>query len=178
MKTEYSSNEQWYVLEVRDRFEKIVAVHLQNRGFQTCLPFCHRHEWDRDKPGDIPLFPGYIFCKFDANDWLRLFMIPGVMTVMSVGERSLAIPDNEICAVQNIINSGLFYEPWLFLNVGQSARITSGPLNGMDGLLVEGRDNHRFIVPISLLRRSVAVEIERASVTTVANKNLSFARTS
>lgn len=102
-----------------------------------CLPFCHRCRLDGTKQGDIPLFPGYIFCKFDAKDRLRLFMIPGVTAVMSFGEKPLAMPENEICALQNIIDSGLHYEPSLFLN---------------------------FIVPISLLRRSVAVEIEKESV--------------
>jgi transcription termination/antitermination protein NusG len=159
-----SSNKPWNVLQVRDRFEKVVAMHLHSKGYQMCLPFCHRCRLDRTQQGDIPLFPGYIFCKFDAKDRLRLFMIPGVTAVMSFGEKPLAIPENEICALQNIIDSGLHYEPWLFLNVGQPARIKSGPLKGLDGILVEGRKNRRFIVPISLLRRSVAVEIEKASL--------------
>ena len=47
------------------------------------------------------------------------------------------------------------------MDVGQRVLIEEGPLSGVEGLLVEVRKKHRIVVSVSLLKRSLAVEIER-----------------
>jgi len=71
------------------------------------------------------------------------------------------IDDNEIAAIQRIVRSGLNAEGWPFLSTGQRVCVEYGPLAGLDGLFVEVRKQHRIVVSVTLLRRSVAVEIER-----------------
>jgi hypothetical protein len=50
------------------------------------------------------------------------------------------------------------------LKVGEKVRIESGPLRGLAGVLVELKGNRRLILSVSLLQRSVAVEMDAAFV--------------
>jgi len=156
----------WYALQVRPRFEKIVATHLDYKGYEEYLPlYRSRRKWsDRIKEVDLPLFPGYIFCKFDIRQRLPILVIPGVMSVVGLGKNPAAVPDDEIAAVQNVAKSGLTYEPSGFISTGQRARIERGPLQGLVGIVVAVKKNYRLIISVNLLQRSVAVEIDNDSV--------------
>jgi hypothetical protein len=59
------------------------------------------------------------------------------------------------------MRSGLGAEPWPFLDIGQRVRLEEGPLAGLEGLLIEVSKKQRLIVSVTLLRRSVAVEVQR-----------------
>ena len=122
---------------------------------------------DRPKQIEVPLFPGYVFCKFDVNERLALLMIPGVMSVVNFGGVPFAIPEPEIRAVQNVVGSGLNYEPCPFSRIGQPVQVKFGPLKGLEGLIVEVKKNYRLVISVTLLNRSVSVEIDKDSVTPV-----------
>jgi transcription antitermination factor NusG len=160
---------QWYALYVRSRFERVVAEHLHGKGYEEYLPtYTIRRRWsDRMKQVEKALFPGYIFCKFDVTKRLPILMIPGVISMVSFGGRATAVPEEEIHAVQSVVNSGLSYEPCSFLSLGQRVRIERGPLCGLEGLVVQAKNNWRFIISVHLLQRSVSVEIDRDCVTPI-----------
>jgi transcription antitermination factor NusG len=71
---------------------------------------------------------------------------------------------SEISAVQALVSSGLPAEPYPYLEVGQKVRIESDALRGVEGILLAFKGSQRIVVSVSLLRRSVALEIDRARV--------------
>jgi transcription antitermination factor NusG len=71
----------------------------------------------------------------------------------------LPIRAEEIEAIQRIVETGRATEPWPFLQVGEQVRIETGPLRGTEGVVLRVQNQHRLIVSVSLLQRSVAVEI-------------------
>jgi transcription antitermination factor NusG len=154
---------QWFAIRVKSRCEKIVAAMAQNRGFEEFLPLYHcRHRWsDRVKSVELPLFPGYIFCRLNPEYRLSLLTIPGVLHLVGIGKIPVPIDDAEIAALQSTVRSGLSAEPWSFLEVGQRVRLEDGPLVGLEGILVEAHQEQRLVVSVTLLQRSVAVAIER-----------------
>ena len=168
-----TKEKKWYALQVRPRFEKIVAVHLEHKGFEDYLPlYRSRRKWsDRVKEIDLPLFPGYIFCKFDVLHRLPILMVPGVMSIVGLGRSPLAVSDDEIVAVQNVVKSGLTYEPSGFITTGQLARVERGPLRGLVGIVVETKKNCRLVISVKLLQRSVSVEIDADSVMPLSMTN-------
>ena len=83
------------------------------------------------------------------------------MHFVGVGRSPEPIDDGEIGAIQAALRSGLRAEPWPFLKVGHRVRLEEGPLNGLEGILIEVRKQHRIVVSVSLLQRSMAVEIDR-----------------
>src|SRR6267143_7009628 len=165
--------EQWYALQVRPRFEKVVALHLQHKGYEEYLPlYRKRQRWSgRVKEVDLPLFPGYLFCKFNVFRRLPILVIPGVMSVVGVGRNPLAVAEEEITAVQNVVKSGLTYEPSGFITTGQLARVERGPLRGLVGIVVETKKNCRLVISVKLLQRSVSVEIDADSVMPLSMTN-------
>jgi transcription antitermination factor NusG len=66
-----------------------------------------------------------------------------------------------------LISTAVRNQPWPFLEVGDRVRIESGPLSGLEGLLVEFRGSHRLILSVTLLQRSVAVELDSSVVTSL-----------
>jgi len=154
---------QWFALRVKPRFEKVVAKAVRNKGFEEFLSLCRcRKRWsDRHKWVDLPLFPGYVFCRLDPRERLPLLVTPGVLYMVGVGKIPSPIDFREILAIQCLVRSGLVAEPWPFLEVGQSVCVESGPLRGVEGVLIEVRKQHRIVLSVALLQRSVAVEIER-----------------
>jgi transcription antitermination factor NusG len=100
---------------------------------------------------------------------LPLLTTPGVLGLVGVGKTPLPIDDTEIAAIQATIESGLFAEPCPFMSFGQRVRLEEGPLAGLEGYYIDNRKQHRIVVSVSLLQRSVGIEIERDWVRPLKN---------
>ena len=159
----------WFALTARPRHEKAVAQILHNKGLEPFLPLYRaRRQWtDRVKPVDLPLFPGYVFCRFAYTSRLPVLTTPGVTSVVGFGNVPAPVSDAEISRIQTILASGLPAQPWPYLRVGQLARIERGSLAGLEGVLLREKDSLRVVVSIELLRRAVAVEIDRDMICAV-----------
>ncbi len=159
----------WMAIRVRSRFEKIAAEALRQKGYEYFLPlYRSKRVWsDRTKWLELPLFPGYLFCRFNVRNRVPVLECPGVMHIVGIGKTPIPVDDGEITALQRIVRSGLPVAPCDFLQLGQRVRIRSGPLEGVQGILVDMRKRHRIVVSVSLLRRSVAVELDREAVASV-----------
>jgi transcription antitermination factor NusG len=153
----------WFALRVKSSTEKVVSVIARNKGFEEFLPlYQSRRRWsDRYKTVELPLFPGYVFCRLNPEFRLPLLTIPGVMSFVGIGKIPVPIDDAEIAAIQAAMRTGLSAEPYPFLEVGQRVRVAEGPLAGLEGLLVEVRKQQRLAVSVTMLKRSIAVEIDR-----------------
>lgn len=154
----------WYGIRTKSKCEKVAATSLTHKGYVSFLPcYRRRHRWtDRVTEIESPLFPGYVFCRFNVLKRLPILTTPGVVSVVGIGKQPLAIPDHEITAIETILRSELFAEPWPYLREGERVRIDRGPLNGLEGIVVKKtRDEWRIVVSVTLLQRSVAAEIDR-----------------
>jgi len=155
-------NLRWFALRIRSKHEVMVATALHSKGYEEFLPlYRSRRRWsDRFKETHRPLFPGYVFCRFDVNRRLPILVTPAVMLIVGSGKTPLPVDDAEIATLQSIVKSGLKAQPWPFLQVGQRVRIDQGALEGIEGVLLGLRKPHRLVVSVTLLQRSVAVEID------------------
>ena len=120
-------------------------------------------QWsDRVKKVELPLFPGYLFCRFDPSDRLvPILTTPGVIGIVSAGRTPLSVAETEIEDVRTVLRSGLAAQPWPFLGVGSRVYMEAGPLAGLEGMVTNADKIYRLVVSVSLLQRSVAVEIDR-----------------
>jgi transcription antitermination factor NusG len=160
----------WFALRVRSNYENTVATILRGKGYEGFLPlYVSRRAWsDRVKQIERPLFPGYVFCRFDVQRRLPILTTPGVVCVVGVGKRPIPIDDVEIASIQAAVRSGLPAVPWPFLRIGQQVSIERGPLRGTTGILLNFKGQHRLVLSVTLLQRSVAVELDCAWVAEVA----------
>ena len=153
----------WFALNTKPGSEKAVAFALRQKGYEEFVPLCREERrWsDRFKEVELALFPGYLFCRFGSEDRLRVLTTPAVTSIVGFGNTPAPVADQQILAIQAMIRSGLPLEPWHFLELGQPVRIERGPLRGLQGVLVQVKDLCRVVLSVTLLRRSVAVEIDR-----------------
>jgi transcription antitermination factor NusG len=156
----------WFALQVRARCEAGVANHLHGQGYERFLPLYRlRKRWsDRIKEVEVPLFPGYLFCRFDPHDRLPVLKTPGVMRIVGFKSGPVPVDESEVRALQTLAAAGVPHQPWPFLTAGDRVRIESGPLLGLEGILTEVKRSHRLVLSVTLLQRSVAVEIDSAFV--------------
>jgi transcription antitermination factor NusG len=161
----------WFALRIRGHYEKRVAERLNNTGYELLLPLykCRKRWSDRIKEFEAPLFPGYLFCRFDPWDRLPILKTPGVIQVVSSNHVPIPVDENEIGAIQTLVASGIPHQPWPFLGVGDRVRIESGPLRGLEGILIAFKGKHRLLISVTLLQRSVAAEIDSAYVTSLSS---------
>jgi transcription antitermination factor NusG len=159
----------WYALRVKTRGEQLAASALTMKGYDVFLPqYRSRRRWsDRVKEVDLPLFAGYLFCRLDVNRRLPVLTSPGVLQLVGTGNAFYPVDDQEIAVLQSIVTSQVAAEPWPFLRVGQTVRIDHGPLAGLQGLLVSLKKPYRLIVSVTLLQRSVAVELDHDWVSSI-----------
>ena len=163
----------WYALQVRARFEQGVAEHLDGKGYEWFLPLykCRKRWSDRIKEVEAPLFPGYLFCRVNPQDRLPILKTPGVIQIVGCNRTPIAVDEGEVQAIQRMVASGIPNQPWPFLAAGDRVRIESGPLSGLEGILIEFKGNHRLVLSVTLLQRSVAVEIDSAFVSSLRSSS-------
>ena len=153
----------WYALRVMPRHEKTVSQVLRSRDFEEFVPlYTARHRWaDRYKTVQLPLFAGYAFCRFDVDQRGVVLQTPGVIDIVRCGKTLSEVPTSEITALQRLMQSGLMCEPWPYLEIGERVQICGGPLNGLTGLVAEIRKTARLVLSVTLLQRSVMVDLDR-----------------
>ena len=155
----------WYAIRIKSRLGSVTSTTLRGKGYEEFLPlYRSRRRWsDRIKELECPLFPGYLFCRFDASDRLMpILTTPGVIGIVGASKTPIPIDDDEIEAIRAILRSGLAAQPWPLLQVGSKVCLEGGPLAGLEGIITDMDKVCRLIVSVTLLQRSVAVEIDRA----------------
>ena len=159
----------WFAIMARTGREKSSTLLLENAGYECLLPVSKytRHWSDRKKEVEVPLFPGYLFCRMDPYNRLPVLMTPGVIQIVGAGKTLIPVEEEEIAAIQRVVKNGLATMPWPYLQVGHVARIEEGPLRGMTGIIVRIKSGMKLVLSVSLLQRSVAVEIDRSWISGV-----------
>jgi transcription antitermination factor NusG len=152
----------WFAVYTTPRHEKVVARHFEVRRIESFLPlYMEMHRWKNGSRVTVeqPLFPGYIFARIGRRDSTQVLSVPGVLLIVGSGRRPQALQDLEIEALRSGLHLRKF-EPHPYLVVGEKARIKSGSLAGMVGVLARKKNNLRVVLTLELIMRSVAVEVD------------------
>ena len=161
----------WFAVHVRPRHERTAETALSNKGLQCFLPvYPSRRRWsDRSKNLLLPLFPGYLFCRLETRDRLRVETTPSVLTIVGSAGRPLPVPEAEVSAIQALLASGRPVLPHPYVHEGDFVYIHRGPLQGLEGILLQVKNIWRVVVSVTILQRSVSVEVDRDCVSPSPN---------
>lgn len=161
-----SDARRWFAITVKPQHELVVQQALAAKGRDAYAPFywTARRWSDRVKKLQLPLFPGYVFCRFESVDRTPVLRTNGVRSIVSFGSEPAPVAEQQIDAIRKMLDSSHSVEPWPFLRVGQRVQIGEGSLAGIEGILAQSRGTSRVVVNIDLLQRSVAVEVDPASL--------------
>jgi transcription antitermination factor NusG len=152
----------WLAAYTTPRHEKRVAQHLSTREIEHFVPLYRAHRRWNDGSRvtlELPLFPGYVFVRIPTSGRFRVLDIPGVLYIVEgTGKEPARLPDADI----EVLRKGLHEcraEPYPYLTAGQRAIIRSGPLTGMEGVVVRTKSGCRVVLTLDLIRESIAVEV-------------------
>ncbi len=168
----------WFAVYTASRHEKKVAQHLTQRQIEHYLPLYRSdRKWSDGSRVtlDLPLFPGYLFVHIRRGERVRVLAVPGVLAVVGgSGREPVPLPDEAVDALR----SGLHLrraEPHALLAVGQRARIRSGALAGMEGIVVRQKNGLRVVLTLEYIQRSIAVEVAAEDLEPLGSDDLSGA---
>jgi transcription antitermination factor NusG len=154
----------WYVLKIRTGGELAAVTALRHRDYTPYCPMqkVRRHYSDRMKIVDAAAFPGYVFCQFDSQKKLPIISCPGVEYIVGFADGPTPIPEEELMNVRRMIDAGA--SAVRGMEQGQRVRVTHGPLEGVEGILVRDATSNRLVVSIELLNQGASLHINQDEV--------------
>jgi transcriptional antiterminator NusG len=110
------------------------------------------------------MFPGYLFLhhSIDKSSYLAVSRVTGLVRILGEHwDRLAVVPDQEVEALQRVVQTDVPALPYPYLRKGQRVRITRGPLVDVEGILVRSKPNRGLLViSVDTLQRSIAVEVD------------------
>lgn len=156
----------WYAIWTRSRHEQVVRQQLEQKGIDVFLPTVLKwSRWkDRKKQVAWPLFPGYCFAKFDADQRVPVLKCTGAVSIVSFNGAPAAIPEEELSGIRQLVESDLQFDPCPLIHEGDKVEVTHGPLKGVVGRLVRKGSHARLVLAVDLIGQGVSVEVDAADV--------------
>lgn len=153
----------WYVIRTKPHQERIAHVHLNQLCEATLLPMlrndtvAHR----REATAVEPLFPGYLFARFDLQTRYRAVKFArGVLNIVEFGAHPAEVEDATIEAIKERLEDGYarIMEP--SFHEGQVVRIAAGPLAGLEAVFLRAmKKQQRVCVLLNMLGRHTEMTV-------------------
>ena len=151
----------WYAVFTVPQNEKSVCRHLGLREIEAFLPTYEVEKvWkNRQRVKTVlPLFPSYLFVRIGRVERVRVLECPGVLQIVGNGAGPVPLPDSEIEFLRSAASRSAI-EPVREPVVGERVRIKSGPMQGLQGVLLRKNNRLRFVLTLDLINQYAAVEV-------------------
>lgn len=164
----------WYCLHTKPLKEEQVAAYCSTQlDAQTYFPKLRQFRVIRRRRRFVtrPLFPRYLFCRFDPAVLYRAVRYaPDVLDIVSHGNTPTVVADPLIETLQSWAGDGvdlITLQP--SLRVGDQVEIISGPLQGLFGtILNEPEERARITLLLSFLQEGAQLSVDRADLRRIA----------
>lgn len=159
----------WYTLRTMPQHEKKVAAYLQKKGVELYLPLVtKKRKWsDRIKMIDFPLFPGYLFVRFDWFDGFRtILQHNGALDFIRVEGLPQPMREEDVANLKLLVESALDLQadPDANFPPGQEIEVRYGPLKGVRGVVSRVKNKQRICIHVPLLNQMVSAEVDAMDI--------------
>ncbi len=146
----------WYAVMVRHQHEKKAVEHLRSKGLEAFVPLSAvERQWsDRVKTVSLPIFPGYVFCRFSKQEQLLVLRSPNVTALACDQSGPIVVSDTDIDSMQKISASACEVIPCEYVECGAEICLARGALLGIRIFSVERNGVVEFIKSFHSLKRS------------------------
>lgn len=160
--------QRWYVVQTLAHREFGAAIQLGAQGLRVFLPFIEKSVRHARKTRNVrrAAFPGYLFAAFDVDRdrWRSINGTIGVLRLIMSDSGPLPVPRGVVETLFGYLDESGACRFDRDLVVGQSVRVTSGPLAKAIGRLVRQDARGRVRVLLEILGGQVYTTLERASL--------------
>ena len=155
----------WYAIHTKPRQETLAQTSLQREGMETFFPKLKRKRTIRRvrKWMTGPLFPCYIFARFDAQQSGRLVKYAnGVTNIVSFGGKPAMVEEALIETIRLHAQEDVVTVQPLPFKPGDIVEIQTGPLRGLSGIFErEMSDRDRVVILLETLAKGTRVQVSR-----------------
>ncbi len=151
---------QWWVVHTRSRNEKALAHDLMSKNVSYFLPMSWkvRRRSRRTIRSFLPLFSGYLFFCGQEDQRVELLKTNRVANLIEVIDQETLL--DELVQIAQALRSGAPLTPHKYLKAGQKCRVITGPLIGLEGIVVKTKNAIRLVLQIDMLGQAASVEID------------------
>lgn len=156
----------WFALYTAPNHEKMVERHLSMLGIETFLPLLSvTRRWKNriTVKIDKPLFSSYLFVKICPSETGRVLSVPRAYSIVGKAGLAVPIPDREIESLRTSLQDESV-QCCSFVHLGDRARIKSGALEGLEGIVIRSQGQLRLVISVELISRSVSVHVDADTV--------------
>jgi transcriptional antiterminator RfaH len=162
-------NMDWYLIHTKPRQERRALLNLEQQGYQCYLPTLQAERLRQGmlEVADEALFPRYLFIRLGQGDsaksWGPIRSTVGVSRLVSFGKEPAKVSESLINILQAQENS-VRIEPKRLYKAGERVRLTEGAFAGLEGVYQMADGEHRAMVLIELLSKSVTLRTTTISL--------------
>ena len=160
----------WYAIHTKPCQEERTVENLMAWEIETMVPWLAKRRGFGSKQ---PLFPSYVFARFDAAQMLhKISFTRGVSYVVSFGGAPAVIAEDIIDAIRSRMNEQGIVRLVPSVRPGDSVVIQSGPLQNFVGVFEnELTGSERIQILLTSVAFSVRVEVPICEVASVRSEN-------
>lgn len=159
----------WYAVYTNPRAEKKTAERLAQFGIEVYLPLqTTLKQWsDRKKKVTEPLFKSYLFVLVDyEKEYTLVLNTQGVVKFIKIGGEPTPIRASVIESIKfslsNFDDISILHQN---IDVNQPVIIQSGPLKGLEGVIIKRQSSSYFIIAIEQLGTVIQAKLPAAYLT-------------
>lgn len=153
----------WFAVYTKYRREKQVLKRLQQKGVEVYLPLQRlvRRHVRKVRVVELPVISCYIFVRITKSAYVPVLETTDVVNFVKFSHNLIAIPDQEMMTLQQIVNEGLPVEAVRNgYEVGDAVEITAGNLKGLQGILLKKNTNNNFLIDLSKIGYSLLMQVD------------------
>lgn len=151
----------WVAFYTLARREKDLMRKLEAAAIPFYAPLIRRRlhtAGGRVRHSFVPLFPGYVFAPIDDEQRRDALATNTVARWLSIGDERMLVDD--LRSIKRLIDSEHPLTPEARIEPGQIVRVKSGPLRGVEGIVVKRRGEQRLMVAVRFLNQGASIELE------------------
>lgn len=152
----------WLAAYTATHHEKRVLEQLTEHHVESYLPLYRAaRQWKKRSAVtlELPLFPNYVFVRIANAQRTAVLGTPGIYSIVGSAKRAWELPEREIETLRTGLQERKV-EPHSYLSVGERARITSGVLAGLEGIVIRQKHNLRFVLSMDQIMQSIVIEVD------------------
>jgi len=149
----------WYALRVVNNHDKQVVKALCMKGLEAFSPqrFVRRQWVDRVRTIQMPIFPGYVFCRFSAREQVLVLRTSGLLPIKSHELGLIVVPETEVAELQKLAQARVDAQPIDYVESGNLKVIQTGPLSGLQLFVREHNGATEFVKSFHSFRQSCLI---------------------
>ena len=140
----------------KDLMRKLEAAHVP--FYAPLIPRRLHTAGGRVRHSYVPLFPGYVFAPVDDEQRRDALATNTVARWLPIPDEELLVSD--LRAIKRLIDSEHPLTPEARIEPGQFVRVKSGPLRGVEGIVLKRRGEQRLMVAVRFLNQGASIELE------------------